>query len=49
VVMSPLGQERVDTAISQLLESEAELLDALAPAERDALAGLLRKLSLDFD
>jgi DNA-binding MarR family transcriptional regulator len=49
VVMSPLGQERVDNAISQLLESEAELLDALAPTERDALAGLLRKLSLDFD
>jgi len=49
VVMSPLGQERVDRAISELLEGEAELLHALAPTERDALAGLLRKLSLDFD
>ena len=49
VVMTPLGRERVDGAIAQLVTAEAELLDALAPAERDALAGLLRKLSLDFD
>lgn len=49
VVMSPLGQERVDRAISRLLESEAELLDALSPADQEKLSGLLRKLSLDFD
>jgi len=49
VVMSSLGQERVDRAISELLEGEAELLDGLSPTEQDALAALLRKLSLDFD
>ena len=49
VVMSPLGQERVDRAISQLLEGEAELLDALSPADQEKLSTLLRKLSLDFD
>jgi len=49
VVMSPLGQERVDTAISELLTAEAELLDALSPLDQERLAVLLRKLSLDFD
>jgi DNA-binding MarR family transcriptional regulator len=48
-VMTPLGQERVDSAISQLLSAEAELLEALSPADQDRLAVLLRKLSLDFD
>jgi DNA-binding MarR family transcriptional regulator len=49
VTMSPLGRARVDSAISRLLESERELLDALSPTDQDRLAGLLRKLSLDFD
>jgi DNA-binding MarR family transcriptional regulator len=49
VVMTPLGQERVDSAIATLLVSEAELLEALAPADRERLATLLRKLSLDFE
>jgi DNA-binding MarR family transcriptional regulator len=49
VVMTPRGQERVDRAISELLVGEAELLDALSPADQERLAGLLRKLSLDFD
>ena len=49
VVMTQAGQSRVDSAISQLLASEAELLDNLAPADRARLAALLRKLSLDFD
>ena len=49
VVMSPLGQERVDRAISELLEGEAELLAGLSASEQDGLAALLRKLSLDFD
>jgi DNA-binding MarR family transcriptional regulator len=49
VVMTPTGQARVDAAISTLLLAEADLLERLAPAERDRLAGLLRKLSLDFD
>ena len=49
VVMSRRGQERVDRAISELLVGEAALLDALSPADQERLAGLLRKLSLDFD
>jgi DNA-binding MarR family transcriptional regulator len=49
VVMTPDGQERVDASISQLLTAEAELLDRLSPGDRARLAGLLRKLSLDFD
>ncbi|PJJ71431.1 DNA-binding MarR family transcriptional regulator [Diaminobutyricimonas aerilata] len=49
VVMTPMGRERVDSAIVQLLGSEAELLDALSKSDQERLAGLLRKLSLDFD
>jgi DNA-binding MarR family transcriptional regulator len=49
VVMTPEGQSRVDASISQLLTAEAELLERLSPADRARLAGLLRKLSLDFD
>ena len=49
VVMTGEGRERVDASISQLLTAEAELLARLSPADRTRLAGLLRKLSLDFD
>jgi DNA-binding MarR family transcriptional regulator len=49
VVMTPLGRERVDAAIAELITAEAELLDALSPVDQDRLAALLRKLSLDFD
>jgi DNA-binding MarR family transcriptional regulator len=49
VVMTPAGQSRVDTAISLLLGAEKELLDNLSEIDRKRLAGLLRKLSLDFD
>ncbi|MHB1171934.1 MAG: MarR family winged helix-turn-helix transcriptional regulator [Lacisediminihabitans sp.] len=49
VVMTPLGQARVDTAISLLLAAETELLDNLSKADQDRLSVLLRKLSLDFD
>ncbi len=49
VTMTPAGQSRVDAAISTLLVSEAELLDALNSAEQERVAALLRKLSLDFD
>lgn len=49
VVMTALGRERVDAAISTLLESERELLHSLSAVERDRLAALLRKLVLDFD
>jgi len=49
VVMTDLGRERVDAAISELVLGEAALLDGLSPADQERLAGLLRKLSLDFD
>ncbi|MBC7518119.1 MAG: MarR family transcriptional regulator [Microbacteriaceae bacterium] len=49
VVLSEAGRFRVDAAISQLLAAETEVLGRLSPADQDRLAGLLRKLSLDFD
>jgi DNA-binding MarR family transcriptional regulator len=49
VVMTERGRDRVDSAISLLLEAESELLDGLSAADRERLSGLLRKLSLDFD
>ncbi|GAB3037502.1 MarR family transcriptional regulator TamR [Parafrigoribacterium mesophilum] len=49
VTMTATGQTRVDAAISQLLEAEAELLNNLSVPDRERIATLLRKLSLDFD
>lgn len=49
VVMTERGRDRVDSAISLLLEGESELLDGLSAGDRERLSGLLRKLSLDFD
>jgi DNA-binding MarR family transcriptional regulator len=49
VVMSAAGRSRVDTAITRLVAEEAELLETMAAADRDVLAGLLRQLILDFD
>ena len=49
VVMTADGRERVDVAISTLLQAESELLDRLSQAEQERLSALLRKLSLDFD
>ena len=49
VTMTADGRSRVDSAISLLLESESELLDGLSTGDQERLAGLLRKLSLDFD
>lgn len=49
VVMTELGRERVDDAISTLLSAESELLRHLARSDQERLANLLRKLSLDFD
>jgi DNA-binding MarR family transcriptional regulator len=49
VVMTEPGRERVDRAISLLLEGESELLDGLSSVDRERLSALLRKLSLDFD
>jgi DNA-binding MarR family transcriptional regulator len=49
VVMTDLGREAVDAAISELIAGEAELLEALSRADQERLSALLRKLSLDFD
>ncbi|MDY7526947.1 MULTISPECIES: MarR family winged helix-turn-helix transcriptional regulator [Cryobacterium] len=49
VVMNPDGLIRVDAAITRLVDAEAELLATLTASERERLASLLRKLSLDFD
>lgn len=49
VLMTRLGRDRVDRAISELLTREAELLDGLSPGDQERLAVLLRKLSLDFE
>lgn len=49
VVMTDLGRQRVDAAVSTLLDNERALLHSLTAAERERLAGLLRKLVLDFD
>ena len=49
VVMTERGREAVDSAISELIAGEAELLEALSRADQERLSALLRKLSLDFD
>lgn len=49
VVMTEAGRERVDAAISTLLDAESELLAKLSAQDQERLSALLRKLSLDFD
>ena len=49
VSMTPNGLNRVDAAITRLVDAEAELLSTLSAADQERLAALLRKLSLDFD
>ncbi|MGB3375260.1 MAG: MarR family transcriptional regulator [Microbacterium sp.] len=49
VILTDDGRVRVDAAITRLVDAEAEMLHALPRADRDRLAGLLRKLSLSFD
>jgi len=49
VGMTPAGLSRVDAAITRLVEAEAALLATLSGSDQERLAGLLRKLSLDFD
>ncbi|GGM30990.1 MarR family winged helix-turn-helix transcriptional regulator [Promicromonospora citrea] len=43
------GLARVDAAMSDLLDIEAGVLKALAPAERPQLAALLRTVTAQFD
>jgi DNA-binding MarR family transcriptional regulator len=49
VQMTPQGLSRVDAAITRLVDAEADLLSTLSATDQERLAGLLRKLSLDFD
>jgi DNA-binding MarR family transcriptional regulator len=49
VRMTPQGLSRVDAAITRLVDAEADLLSTLSATDQERLAGLLRKLSLDFD
>jgi len=49
VTLAADGRTRVDAAITRLVDAEAVLLDSLSRADRERLAGLLRKLSLGFD
>lgn len=49
VEMTGTGLVRVDAAITRLVDAETEILRSLSPADQRRLAGLLRKLSLDFD
>ncbi|MDQ0615848.1 DNA-binding MarR family transcriptional regulator [Microbacterium sp. W4I4] len=49
VILTDDGKVRADAAITRLVDAEAEMLHALPRADRDRLAGLLRKLSLSFD
>jgi DNA-binding MarR family transcriptional regulator len=49
VQLTPSGRRRVDAAMSDLLDVEARVLDALPTAERPRLAALLRTLGAQFD
>jgi DNA-binding MarR family transcriptional regulator len=49
VRLTEAGMTRVDAAFADLLAREHAILEALAPADRDTLAGLLRNLLLQFD
>lgn len=49
VRLSTDGQERVDAALSALIEYEESLLGEMAPAERERLATLLRSLLSPLD
>jgi DNA-binding MarR family transcriptional regulator len=46
VALTDRGRELVDTAVAEHLDNEQTLLGALDTAEREQLAGLLRKLLL---
>ncbi|SDS22472.1 MarR family winged helix-turn-helix transcriptional regulator [Paraoerskovia marina] len=49
VQLTPEGRARVDAAMSDLLDVESRILDALDPAERPRLADLLRTVVGQFD
>ncbi|MCA5892910.1 MarR family winged helix-turn-helix transcriptional regulator [Isoptericola sp. NEAU-Y5] len=49
VQLTGAGRQRVDAAMSDLLDVEAHVLDALPPAVRPQLADLLRTVGAQFD
>ncbi|WP_335582903.1 MarR family winged helix-turn-helix transcriptional regulator [Cupriavidus sp. USMAA2-4] len=49
IELTPAGFERVDRALEIHVANEHRLLAGLAPAEREQLAGLLRRLLLSFE
>jgi DNA-binding MarR family transcriptional regulator len=49
VRLTPEGQRTVDSAMADLLDRERQLLAELPAAERDDLAGLLRRLLSPFE
>ncbi len=49
VALTPKGNRDIDQALSAHTENEHRLLAALDSGERDTLAGLLRKILLQFD
>ncbi|MFP3714093.1 MarR family winged helix-turn-helix transcriptional regulator [Puerhibacterium sp. TATVAM-FAB25] len=49
VQLTAEGRERVDAAMTDLLDVEGRVLDALAPEERPQLADLLRTVAAQFD
>ena len=49
VTLTDDGRIRVDAAITRLVDAEAALLSVLTKSERERLAVLLRRLSLEFD
>lgn len=49
ISLTARGRELVETVLPAHLRNERRLLSALSPAELDALAGLLRKLLVEFE
>lgn len=49
VTLTNDGRIRVDAAITRLVDAEAHILAILTRGDRERLATLLRKLSLEFD
>ncbi|MBT2213847.1 MULTISPECIES: MarR family winged helix-turn-helix transcriptional regulator [Actinomadura] len=49
VRLTPAGLRRVDAAFADLLDREQVFLEGLSPAQRSALADLLRTLLVPFD
>ena len=49
ISLTTQGREAVDSALADLVEDEKDLLSGLSAAEREALAGALRRLLAPFE